>query len=181
MKNLKSFLVAAAVLATVQVSAQTDKETTARLVESKNLVFNATTAYPLSGADINAVLSKMPGGQSGNAIQLNGSDYQLKIGKEQVEAYLPYYGRAFSPQRDINDSGIKLKSENFSYISEKKKKGNYVITIKPKNDRDVQTMTLNISQNGYASLSVTSNNRQPITFNGYISEPSAPTKSELSK
>lgn len=179
MNNLKGLLFAAAIFATVQVSAQTDQETTAKLVESKNLVFNATQAYPLNGNDIAAVLGKMPGAQLGNVIQLSGSRYQLVIEKEKVEAFLPYFGRAYSANRDINDSGIKLKTENFSYVSEKKKKGNYVVTIKPQNDREVQSMTLNITQAGYASLTVTSNNRQPITFNGYISEP-APEK-ELSR
>lgn len=179
MNNLKSFLIAAAVFTAVQASAQTDKETTVKLVEAKNLVFNATMAYPLASADINAVLSKMPGGQSGSAIQLSGSQYQLVIEKDKVEAFLPYYGRAYIANRDVTDSGIKLKSSDFTYLTEKKKKGSYIITIKPKNDRDVQSMTLSISQNGYATLNVNSNNRQPITFNGYISEPSQ--KEQLSK
>ncbi|HKG08411.1 MAG TPA: DUF4251 domain-containing protein [Pedobacter sp.] len=179
MKNLKRFFIAAALFTAVQASAQTDKETTTKLVDAKNLVFNATTAYPLASNDINAVLSKMPGGQSGNMIQLNGSQYQLIIEKDKIEAFLPYYGRAYVANRDVTDSGIKLKSSDFSYVTEKNKKGNWVISIKPKNDRDVRSMTLSITQSGYASLSVTSNNRQPITFNGYISEPSA--KEELSK
>jgi len=179
MNNLKSLLIAAAVFATVQVSAQTDKETTIKLVEAKNLVFNATTAFPLASADISAVLSKMPGGQSGGAIQLNGAQYQLNIDKDAVEAYLPYYGRAYTTNRDPNESGIKFKSKDFTYVTEKKKKGSYVITIKPKDQKDVQSMILTVGQNGYASLSVVSNYRQSITFNGYIAEPSK--KEELSK
>jgi hypothetical protein len=179
MNNLKSFLIAAAVFATVQASAQTDKETTIKLVEAKNLVFNATTAFPMASAEVSAVLSKMAGGQTGGAIQLSGSQYQLTIDKESVDAYLPYYGRAYTTARDSNESGIKFKSKDFSYVTEKKKKGSYVITIKPKDHRDVQSMILTVGQNGYASLSVLSNSRQSITYNGYITEPSK--KDELSK
>ena len=179
MNNLKSFLIAAALFTAVQVSAQTDKETTIKLVEAKNLVFSATTAYPLASADINAILSKMPGAQSGSAIQLDGSRYQLKIEKESIDSDLPYYGRAYNASRDPNDAGIKFKSKDFSYVTEKKKKGNYVITIKPKDAREIQSMTLNVTLNGYATLSVNSTNRQPITFYGYIAE--SPKKDELSK
>lgn len=179
MNNLKSFLIAAAMFTAVQASAQTDKETTIKLVEAKNLVFTATTAYPLANAEISAILSKMPGGQSGGMIQLTGSRYQLKIDKDAIEADLPYYGRAYNASRDPNDAGIKFKSKDFTYVTEKKKKGNYIITIKPKDAREVQSMTLNVTLNGYASLSVNSTNRQPITFNGYIAEPSK--QGELSK
>ena len=179
MNNLKSFLIAAALFTAVQASAQTDKETTIKLVEAKNLVFNATTAYPLASTDINAILSKMPGGQSGSAIQLNGSRYQLKIDKESIDSDLPYYGRAYTATRDPNESGIKFKSKDFTYATAKKKKGNYVITIKPKDAKDVQSMTLNVTLNGYATLNVNSTNRQPITFYGYIAE--SPTQDKLSK
>lgn len=179
MNNLKSFFIAAAVFATVQASAQTDKETTIKLVEAKNLVFNATTAFPMANAEVSAVLSKMAGGQAGGVIQLTGSQYQLAIDKESVDAYLPYYGRAYTSARDLNDSGIKFKSKDFSYVTEKKKKGSYVITIKPKDHRDVQSMILTVGQNGYASLTVQSNSRQSITYNGYIAEPSR--QEELSK
>ncbi len=171
MNTIKNFLVAVAVLLAGHASAQTDKATTARLVDAKTLVFNATTAMPLANADINAVLSKIPGGQGGN-IMLSGGQYQLVIGKDSIEAHLPYYGRAFSPPtRDINDSGIKFKSKDFEYTSKKNKKGNWIISIDPKDTRDVQSMTLTVTQNGYASLHVNSNYRQPISFNGFISEP----------
>ncbi|MNY56250.1 hypothetical protein D3C86_1923090 [compost metagenome] len=70
-----------------------------------------------------------------------------------------------------DDSGIKFKSKNFKYKADKKKKGSWQITINPKDTRDTQSMTLNVSENGYATLNVNSNNRQSISFNGYISEP----------
>jgi len=173
MKTLKTFLMLAAVFTTVQVSAQTDKETTARLVESKTLTFNATTAQPLSNMEINAILSKMPGGQGGGTIQLSGSRYDLKITKDSVLAYLPYYGRAYTATMNTDDSGIRFKSKDFTYKTEKKKKGNWIITINPKDVKNGQRLTLNVGTTGYATLNVIDNNRQAITFNGYISDPSA--------
>lgn len=171
MKTLKSILITAALFATFQVSAQTDKATTTKLVDALNFKFNATSALPLAMMDVNAVLNRMPGGLGGGAIQLTGAQYQLSVDKDSVEAYLPYYGRAYTAPMNPNDSGIKFNSKDFTYKTQKKKKGNWIITIKPKNAKDVQSLTLNISENGYAFLNVNSNNKQAISFNGYISEP----------
>ena len=170
MKTLKKILMLAGVLTAVQASAQTDKATTAKLVDAKTMTFNATSAQPLASADINAVLSKMPGGQ-GSTIQLSGSRYELNITKDSVVAYLPYYGRAYTATMNPDDSGIKFKSKDFTYKAQQKKKGNWIITINPKDTKDGQQLILNVGTTGYAMLSVSSNNRQPINFSGFISDP----------
>lgn len=171
MKTLKSILMTAVLLTGIQAFAQTDKATTTKLVNAKNFVFNATTAMPMANAELNAILSRLPGGQAGGVIHLGGSRYQLVVEKDSLSAYLPYFGRAYAPPMNSNDSGIKFNSTEFTYDTKKNKKGNWVITIKPKNELDAQVMTLNVNENGYASLSVNSNNKQAISFNGYISEP----------
>ncbi len=38
-------------------------------------------------------------------------------------------------------------------------------------EKTIKKSKLNVSENGYATLNVNSNNRQPISFNGTISEP----------
>ena len=171
MKTLKSILTIAVLLTGLQGIAQTDKATTTKLVNSQNFVFNATTASPMANAELNAIMSQMPGGQSGGLIQLAGSRYQLVVEKDSLSAYLPYFGRAYTPTMNTNDSGIKFNSNDFTYETKRKKRGNWLITIKPKNEVDAQVMTLNISENGFASLNVNSNNKQAISFSGYISEP----------
>ncbi|ATP58608.1 hypothetical protein CPT03_20135 [Pedobacter ginsengisoli] len=180
MKTLKNTLLLVIMFVAVQVSAQTDKETTTKLVEAQTLVFNATTALPMANMDINKVMQRFPGAQGG-AIQLNGSQYQLKIAKDSVEAYLPYYGRAYSVNISSNDSGIKFKSKDFTYKTEKKKKGGWIITIRPKDTKDVQSLTLSVGEKGYAVLNVNSNYRQAIAFNGFISEPVTPSNSAPAK
>lgn len=172
MKTLKNLLILAFVFTAMQVSAQTDKETTTRLINARTIKFNATSAQPLAVADLNAVLSKMPGNiGGGGSIQLSGSTYDLKITKDSVEAYLPYFGRAYTASMNPNDSGIKFKSKDFTYKSEQKKKGSWVITIRPKDTKDAQELALTIGSNGYAFLSVTSNSKQSISYTGYISDP----------
>jgi hypothetical protein len=85
-------------------------------------------------------------------------------------AYLPYFGRTFTPSMDPNDAGTRFKSKDFKYDAVKKK-NSWIITIVPNDVKEHQKLVFNVSQKGYASLSVTNINRQPISFNGNISEP----------
>ena len=171
MKTFKKLFTLLILFSTVQAMAQTDKETTAKLVADQHLVFNATSAMPLANAEVTAVLNRMQNGSGGGMIQLSGSQYQLKINKDSVEAYLPYYGRAYTASMNPDDSGIKFKSKKFSYKTTKKKKGGWIISIAPKDAKEVQNLILSVSESGYAVLNVTSTNRQAISFNGVISEP----------
>jgi hypothetical protein len=174
MKTIRNMFILAALLMSLQVVAQTDKATTLRIVNEQNFVFTATSAMPMANADVNRVLSRMGGGAGTGTIQLTGAQYQVKITKDSVDAYLPYYGRAYTATMNPDDAGIKFKAKEFDYKAEKKKKGNWSVNIRPKNVKDSPTLNLSISENGYATLMVNSNNRQPISFYGYISEPEKP-------
>jgi hypothetical protein len=168
MKRLiRLFAVAIAVTAIVNVAnAQNSRQErkAAEVAAIKNMVNNnsfyfiANFAVPMTG---------------GNK-QLT-SIYDLKVTKDSIIAFLPYYGVAhISPSpADVADGGIKFTSTNFSFIQKEKKKGGWEITIKPKDHnitdwRDVQQLTLDISKDGYASLAVLSSNRDPISFEGNI-------------
>ncbi len=169
MNILKNTCFATLLLFAIKVNAQTDKATTTKIVEEKNYAFVATTAIPLNSTDINNILMKMPGGMGTAGINLTGSVYDVVITKDSVVAYLPFYGRAYSTSMNNDENGYKFTSKDFTYESVKKKKG-WSVVIKSKDVRDNVRMTLDISENGYASLSVLSNNRQSISYNGYISE-----------
>ena len=129
------------------------------LVDSQSYVFKAQSAMPMSG----------------RSRQLT-SDYDLKVTKDQVVSYLPYFGRAYSAPIDPSQGGIQFTSKDFDYTTTPRKKGGWDIQIKPKDNRDVQQMSLTISEDGYASLQVTSINRQPISFSGYITAVKPPKK-----
>jgi len=120
-------------------------------VDSQAYTFKAQSAMPMSG----------------NTRQLT-SDYDLKVTKTSVVSYLPYFGKAYSAPLNTSGGGIQFTSKDFSYTSTPKKKGGWDILIKPKDYRDVQQMSLSITESGYASLQVTSTNRQAISFSGYI-------------
>lgn len=172
MKHLRILLGLVLVFVSVASYAQTDKETTLKIVGNKAYNFIANTALPMANNDLNKIMSAMPGAQSGTMINLTGSQYDVKVTKDSVVAYLPYYGRAFSAPYNASEGGIKFTSKNFTYTESKRKKGGYIIQISTKDvTRENYRFTINISQNGYASLTASSVNKQPIVFNGYLEEP----------
>ena len=172
MKRLNLILSLAFLLIGVQLFAQTNKETTVKIVADKNYTFVANTAMPMSNNDISRVLAMMPGSQGGGSINLTGSQYDVKVTKDSIVAYLPYYGRSFSAPMDPTQGGIKFTSKDFTYTESKNKKGSYTIQINTKDvKRENYRFTINISTNGYASLTASSMNKQPIIFNGYLDEP----------
>ena len=130
-----------------------------KMIDDGNYVFKANIAIP----------------QRGSSRQLT-EEYDLKVVKDTVTAYLPYFGRAYlAPAPGTTEGGIKFTSTNFNYSSKQKKNGSWDIYIKPKDNnisdwRDVQQLRLSISTNGYASLQVISSNRDPISFEGEIAQ-----------
>ncbi|RYE35814.1 MAG: DUF4251 domain-containing protein [Sphingobacteriaceae bacterium] len=133
-----------------------------KMVDNQSYVFMAQFANPLGWRQIN----------------LN-YNYNVVVSKDSVDSYLPYYGRAYvAPVNptDPTQTGIQFKSKQFDYQSNLLKKGNWEITIVPHDVKETRKFIFNISQEGYASLSVTSGNRQAISFNGYITENVPKTK-----
>jgi hypothetical protein len=131
-----------------------DEEKTAALktlVESRHYEFLAQSATPMTG----------------RPRQLSG-EYSLIVTKESIFSYLPYYGRAYSAPIDPSQGGIQFTSKDFEYTAKPRDNGGWDVQIKPKDQRDVSKMMLGISSSGYATLQVTSPNRQPISFYGQI-------------
>lgn len=128
-----------------------DPATVQKAVESKNYVFKAETASP----------------QRGGFRQLT-PEYELIVKPDTVVSYLPYYGRSFSAPINPSETGIKFTSMNYKYTVNKKKKNRWDITIEPTDVSDIRDLSLTVFDNGRASLRVNSNNRDAISFDGYL-------------
>lgn len=111
----------------------------------------------------------------GRSIDLTGG-FDLVITPKKIEAYLPYYGRAYSAPVNPSDGGIKFTSISFEYSIEKGKKDSWEVTIKPQDANGVRLLQLNFYDNGFATLQVTSDQRQSISFDGYIGEYKKPKR-----
>jgi hypothetical protein len=150
-RYFRNFLALCALLFSLNLSAQKlDPGQVKAMVESGRFTFKAQTALPQSGASLPLT-----------------SEYDLRVSPDSVVSFLPYYGRAYSPVYP-GEGGIKFTSTEFAYAYKWKKKKGWDVTLTPKDTRDARQLILRISENGYASLQVISNNRQAISFNGYV-------------
>src|SRR6478735_1717640 len=122
-----------------------------QLVEAKDYIFQANYMYPLGGGS-----------------RYLTTPYDLTISPDTVDAFLPYFGVAYSSAGYNNneDNGIKFKSTKFDYNTSAQKNGSYIIRIKTNDTRNGTQMTLQVYSNGNADLSVISQNRQQIRFTG---------------
>lgn len=122
------------------------------LVKGGQFQFIARTAIPLAG----------------NQIDLT-STYSLTLKGDTVEAYLPYFGRAYSAPYASDEGGIKFVEE----IIKKKvifneRKSMYLINFDVKSLRDHYKISMSVGLSGYADLRVTPTNRQAISYYGIV-------------
>ncbi|BAV07207.1 protein of unknown function [Filimonas lacunae] len=139
-----------------QDSGKTSKKTASQTelaanIHSRTYLFQAQSATPMSG----------------RVIQLTGG-YEVKVKNDTVVVYLPYYGRAFQAPLDPTKGPLDFTSTQFKYTLTERKKGGWNILITPSDGGDVRQLSFTVSENGYTSLQVTSNNRQPISFYGTL-------------
>lgn len=121
-------------------------------IKNFNFKFKATYAYP----------------QNFRSIYLSPY-YDVKVSTDTVQAYLPYYGRAYTAPMDPSEGGIKFVSTDFEYeIKQGKKAGNWLINIRTKDTRRPFILYFDIWDNGTARLSVEDRDRQTISFQGNI-------------
>jgi hypothetical protein len=124
-------------------------------IDTKNFTFQARYMYPMGGGQ-----------------RYLNTDYDVRVTKDSVIAFLPYFGVAYAGAgyNSNEDNGIKFTSTRFDYQSEQKKNGSWYIVIKPQDNRTTNQLIFNISPNGSTDLSVISTNRQRIRFDGYLKD-----------
>ena len=97
------------------------------------------------------------------------SGYGMSVSPEQVLADLPYFGESYGGTAYGGSGGVKLNAKEFDYQMKDGKKGGWEITITPKDDnKDIRTVSLSISADGYVSMNFTFNNRSMMRYAGVI-------------
>ncbi|WP_347841029.1 DUF4251 domain-containing protein [uncultured Draconibacterium sp.] len=124
-------------------------EQTKKLIEDKAWQFNASQMLPSSGKSRSLTTS-----------------YNVVLKDNEVDSYLPYFGRAYSADYGSTESPMIFKAPIEDYSVEDGKKGGYVVKFSAKNKNDRVTYTFQIGSTGSASLSVNSTNRQHISYHG---------------
>lgn len=121
------------------------------MIDSRHFIFVAETVNPVRGRFRNLT-----------------SRYDVTLSSDSLISYLPYFGRAYTAPIDPSQGGIQFTSTDFSYEVTHDKSDKWDVVIKPKDRQDVQQLNFAIFENGTASLNVTSNSRDPISFNGHL-------------
>lgn len=120
-------------------------------VEQKDFSIEVTQANPMRGKSINLSFG-----------------YDLKMKNDSVYAYLPYYGVAHSAPYG-GDGGIKFATLMTDYTLFPIKDG-WDIRFKANTREYNYDVLLNVFKNGSSTISVTTYQRDPISFYGRIIE-----------
>lgn len=162
MKNL--LLIAILVFSVVATNAQEEKksrkqkkaerqaqleEQTKKLLEEEAWQFDASTMLPGKGSS-----------------QTLTTPYNVVLKDGKVDSYLPYRGRAYSAEYGGSSSPMVFESPIEDYSVEEGKKGKVIIKFTARNKNDVIVFTFTVTPDGSTSLSVSSTNRQHISYQG---------------
>ncbi|MHA7111326.1 DUF4251 domain-containing protein [Sunxiuqinia elliptica] len=128
------------------------ESTTQEMIEGKQFKFTARSVTPLSGSTINLT-----------------STYDLVVDSSLVEAWLPFYGRAYQSDYGSTEGGIKFKEEAKLYeVKYNEKKKSYAVRIEVDTAKDSYKIYISAGESGYASMSISSNRKQSVSYYGII-------------
>ena len=129
----------------------TDTSDIGKLLESKEYVFIAQTAFPARGS----------------SVSIAGGNYELKVIRDSVSVYLPFYGRVNDLSAGRTGGPIELNTKEISHTIAKKK-SRWEVTITPTNQSGVRQINLSVSDNGFADLQVVSTNKDNMNYHGTV-------------
>ena len=93
--------------------------------------------------------------------------YYISVIEDRVESFLPYFGRAYNIPYG-GGQGLRFAGSIVDYKVETGRKGQYEISFGAKTAEDDYTFNLEVFPTGEAYLTVTSVQRQAISFSGEI-------------
>ena len=136
-----------------------------RLIDTGEFTFMARRAAPSDMTAVN-VLNSLPGGSSTRVLDLSYG-YNFKVTPTQLTAELPFFGRLYIPTMDRDRESYRFTSKDFTLDRKSTgKKVSYV--IRPRDVAHLQTIYLDVFPNGQAYLSLSGDDRSPITYDGEI-------------
>lgn len=155
-----------------------NSQTVNTIVNSQDFSFHAERATP-TNYDVINVMNSIPGSTSTRLLDLTGSNYSIDIRKNKLDVVLPYFGRVFNPTYGNTDkNSYRFSSKDFAVNTSQNKKGNWIVKIKVNDVSNVDEIIIEVYKNGKAFTSIRSNDRQPISYDGYISK-NEPEKEKL--
>lgn len=151
-----------------------DPQAVTALVNSHDFSFHAQRANPVNYDVIN-IANSLPNAPGTRIFDLTGGNYSIDIKPNNLEVALPYFGRVFNPTYgNTTQSSYRFTSKDFIVNKSQNKKGSWIVRIKTNDVRTVDEIIIEISKSGRALTSIRSNDRQPISYDGYITKNEEP-------
>jgi hypothetical protein len=121
------------------------------MVDAKTFVFVGRTALS----------------QGFNTIDLTSNPNYLQFEPALIKSEMPFFGRAFNGVGYGRDGGLKFEGTPEEFAVENRKKS-FEIKATVKGETDVYRLFLTVFLEGNATLTISSNNRSAISYNGAI-------------
>ncbi len=93
-------------------------------------------------------------------------DFRLKISRDTVDSYLPYFGRAWSAGYGSDAQGLHFTAPMVDYRQVRLKRDVTRMEFCAKSREDVYCFTVDVYPNGQASIIVRARDRDNISFEG---------------
>lgn len=154
-------------LATLQLQAQSRNERKEAKQQKKIEAFNQIKA--VIDSSVYEFTARRAYTQGGRSIDLTTHTNYLRIMNDSASARLPYFGKAYNIGYSTGEGGINFqgKMDNYS-VKENTKKLSLTVAFKVSTSSDHFDCTFEIYSATSATLTVLSQNRAFISYNGYI-------------
>ncbi|WP_332034088.1 DUF4251 domain-containing protein [Kaistella sp.] len=177
MKNLINILSSAFLLILINSCAATPNmpsEKVAALLRNGEFTFMAEQAQP-SNYDVVNVMNSLPRSSSSRMLDLDYG-YTIVLKKSELRVELPYFGRMYSPSYDTANNSYRFTSKDFTVSQQTGKKQSSVYTIITKDQPNIRRIIMEVFSSGKTYVSIDSNDRAPISYDGYLMENEAAKK-----
>lgn len=167
MKKYLLIILAAVGFALTSCGSQTymDSQSLKTVLSDEEFSFVARRANP-TNYDVINVMNSMPNGAS-RMLDLSYG-YGFTIRNNEMEVALPYFGRSFVPSIGNDKNSFRFTSKDYSIQKSEGKRGSVQMTIVPRDVQHIRALMLEVFKNGTAYLTIDANDRQPISYEGYL-------------
>ncbi len=138
------------------------------LLESQHFTFMAERANP-TNLDVINVMNSLPTGGASRMLNLDAG-YTIEIRDKELSVTLPYFGRLYTSNMDPDKNSYRFTSTDFSINRRDGKKGSSIFTILANDQQNIRQINMEVFKNGKTYVYIDANDRQPISYDGYITE-----------
>jgi hypothetical protein len=121
------------------------------------------------------VMNSLPRSSASRMLDLDYG-YTIVLKKSELRVELPYFGRMYSPSYDTANNSYRFTSKDFTVSQQTGKKQSSVYTIITKDQPNIRRIIMEVFSSGKTYVSIDSNDRAPISYDGYLMENEAAKK-----